>query len=1094
MKSFAILLLISGAIVLTAFFTEGSMSAGGTARPLRSADSDPATETGGPPAMRPGELGPGSSHKYIINLGDDDVYNNFALQGAITREIDYGSFRLLEIDENKVPGGRDALAAVRLPVRDDQNLIGLNGYVLNTTNPREIYDGLPSELRRGDIENVLARGSSPRGGLYLIQFAGPVKDEWVSELKVSGVEIVSYVPNNAYIVRGDAYAAENLVSFSKRSFVQFLGDYEPGFRISPALQAAYAAGRDTTLDVTVQVVDSPHAAKVIDQLRQLAAAFIQEHAVLNYRNVELTVRVANLAEIVRLSDVFEVEERWPRRILDEAQGQIVSGNLTGNVPSGPGYLSWMASKGFTSAQFSTFAVNVVDDCYSLTGHPDLPSSRIAFQNNPTSQTGVQGGHGFLNSNIVAGFNNGTGSANEDANGYNYGLGVAPFSRVGITAIFGAGASSPTAWENTAYGQNARISSNSWGFTTPVLRYDSTAQEFDRIVRDAQTAAGNQQLAVVFSAGNSGSASNTVGSPGTAKNIITVGASENVRQTGTDGCSTANSGADSANDIIGFSSRGPVNAAGGDGRVKPDVVAPGTHIEAGVPQSNYNGTSVCNQYWPTGQTLYGWSSGTSHSCPAVAGGAALVYQFFLNAGLAAPSPALIKAYMMNSAAYMSGTGAGGNLPSNSQGMGRMDLGRSFDNTPGLYIDQGLIFGTTGQTNTNAGAIATAAKPFRVTLVWTDAPGPTTGVPYVNNLDLEVTVNGVTYKGNVFSGANSVAGGTADLVNNSESVFLPAGTTGNFSITVRASNIAGDGVPGNADTTDQDFALLIYNATNSTPTSRTLFDFDGDGKADISVFRPSLGDWYRLNSSTGGFAGLHFGANGDRSVPADYDGDGKTDVAVYRPSTGSWYVLNSATNTTTGVAFGISTDLPVPADYDGDGKADKAVYRASTSTWYRLNSSNGAFVSTVFGISTDKPAVADYDGDGKADICVFRVASGDWYRINSSTNTVVSVHFGQNGDKATPADFDGDGKADISVFRSSAGDWYRVNSNGGAFVGFHFGANGDLPSPADFDGDGKADYAVFRPSAGTWYIQRSISGFLGQAFGANGDTPSPNSFVY
>src|SRR5262249_3070903 len=103
---------------------------------------------------------------------------------------------------------------------------------------------------------------------------------------------------------------------------------------------------------------------------------------------------------------------------------------------------------------------------------------------------------------------------------------------------------------------------------------------------------------------------------------------------------------------------------------------------------------------------------------------------------------------------------------------------------------------------------------------DAPGPTTGAPYVNNLDLEVTINGTTYKGNVFSGANSVSGGTADAKNNVESVFLPAGVSGNFTVTVKATNIAGDGVPGNADTTDQDFALVVYNATTGGTTSPTI----------------------------------------------------------------------------------------------------------------------------------------------------------------------------------------------------------------------------------------------------------------------------------
>jgi hypothetical protein len=783
-----------------------------------------------PDTMRSGDLGSGTRHKYIITTGDDDVYAEFARQGAITQEIDYDSFRLIVVDESKVQGGRDSLASSRVPVRDDQDLIGLNGYILNTNNPATAYDRLPAELRKGDLANAMARGGSPQGGLYLVQFVGPIKDDWLDQLRAQGVQIVTYVPNNAYIVRGDAVSGANLTTLRNRGFVQFLGDYEPGFRLSPTLQRAYASGGDTPISVTVQVVDGRGAGKVIDQIRQLSTEFVQEHAVLNYRNVEVTVPVSHLGQIASMPDVFAVEERVPRQRMDEAQGQILAGNLTGNSPSGPGYLTWLAGKGFASGQFGTFAVNVADDAYTLSGHPDLPAARIAFQNNPTAQAGVMGGHGFLNSHIVGGFNNGTGSANEDANGFNYGLGISPFARVGITAIFGNGASTPTAWESTAYGQSARISSNSWGFTS-VFRYDANAQEYDRIVRDAQTGtAGLQQLAVVFAAGNDGSGSNTVSSPGTAKNVITVGASENVRQTGTDGCAVANTGADSANDIINFSSRGPVNSAGGDGRVKPEIVAPGTHIEAGIPQSNYDGSSVCNKYWPAGQTLYGWSSGTSHSCPAVAGGSSLLYHFFLNRGLSAPSPALNKAYLITSAAYMSGTGAGGNLPSNSQGMGRMDLGRAFDGTARVIVDQTQVLGATGATYTTTGTIPSSAVPFRVTLAYTDAPGPTTGAPYVNNLDLEVTVNGTLYKGNVFSGANSITGGTADAKNNAESVFLPAGTTGSYSITVRATNIAGDGVPGNGDTTDQDFALIVYNATTgaAAPTigvAPTSMSFSG-----------------------------------------------------------------------------------------------------------------------------------------------------------------------------------------------------------------------------------------------------------------------------
>src|SRR5262249_5404866 len=129
-------------------------------------------------------------------------------------------------------------------------------------------------------------------------------------------------------------------------------------------------------------------------------------------------------------------------------------------------------------------------------------------------------------------------------------------------------------------------------------------------------------------------------------------------------------------------------------------------------------------------------------------------------------------------------------------------------------------STGQTFQVTGSVATTSQPFRVTLAWSDAPGPTTGSPAVNNLDLEVTINGQTFLGNVFSGANSTTGGAADPRNNAESVFLPAGVSGNFTITVRAPNMAGAGVPGNADPSDQDFALVIYNGVSGGATQPTI----------------------------------------------------------------------------------------------------------------------------------------------------------------------------------------------------------------------------------------------------------------------------------
>lgn len=287
--------------------------------------------------------------------------------------------------------------------------------------------------------------------------------------------------------------------------------------------------------------------------------------------------------------------------------------------------------------------------------------------------------------------------------------------------------------------------------------------------------------------------------------------------------------------------------------------------------------------------------------------------------------------------------------------------------------------------------------------------------------------------------------------------------------------------------------IYTKSFDTFSGTAISSFDGDGKADISVFRPSNGIWYSLNSTNGSFVGTQFGTSSDKIVPGDYDGDGKTDQAVFRPSNGVWY-LNRSTTGFTGIQFGSSGDVPAVGDYTGDGKFDLAVFRPSNGVWYIYNIASGAVTSQQFGISTDVIAQADYDGDGKTDIGVYRKSNGTWYSLRSSNGSFSAVQFGISNDSPVQGDYDGDGKADVAVYRGSTGFWYILKSSGGV-TSTQFGVStvpNDLPVPADYDGDGLYDIAVYR--SGVWYVLNSSNNSVsGVAFGTSEDLAIPNAYL-
>jgi subtilisin-like proprotein convertase family protein len=738
------------------------------------------------PAVSPAE------HLLLVPKTADGVV---ALAEADARVVArYQSFALVEAageDERRL---RDAGAHRRDDMRDVATAAG-------EFDPETDRASLAGK-RAPDRDEVLA----------LVQFVGPPKDAWVERLRATGARIVTYQAENAYVVHADGAAVERVA--------ELVGT-------DPAVRAVIPMGPADKLEGRASGT-ARYAVSTVDGAGTRVGAQHVEHRELSPNEVD---------RLARDPEVVAIERELAPSLADERTSQIVAGNLNAFLaPSGPGYLAWHEAR--FSSPFS-FAIDVtdsgVDNGTPTPDHPDFyelgsPSSfpdRINYQTNYSGDPTIRDctGHGTNVASIAAGYNSG-GGANADTEGFSYGLGVAPRAEIGSSKLFrcngtAPGSFSPSAMASAAYTGDARVSNNSWGSGTLLGwgSYTARSAEYDQLVRDAQSGTGgNQQMVEVFAAGNDGDAIagdenegyGSIAAEGSAKNVITVGASEGVRASGTDGCLTTDSDANSARDIVNFSSRGPTD----DGRLKPDLVAPGTHVTGAQPPAGTPPfTGVCTASFATNYSLV---SGTSQAAPQVAGAAALVRERFGPILGSAPSPAMTKALLINSATDLAGgdNGKGAAIaggPNADQGWGRVNLGSTFDSTTRQLYDQrpGDVLTNPGQTVVRGYAVADGTKPVKVTVAWTDPPGPLTGSAFVNNLDLEVAAGGQTYRGNVFGGSYSRTGGAADPRNNVESVYLPAGTSGRYSVTVRATTLGGDGLPGSGDSEDQDFALVVSN---------------------------------------------------------------------------------------------------------------------------------------------------------------------------------------------------------------------------------------------------------------------------------------------
>ncbi|MDD2238128.1 MAG: MBG domain-containing protein, partial [Kiritimatiellae bacterium] len=297
-------------------------------------------------------------------------------------------------------------------------------------------------------------------------------------------------------------------------------------------------------------------------------------------------------------------------------------------------------------------------------------------------------------------------------------------------------------------------------------------------------------------------------------------------------------------------------------------------------------------------------------------------------------------------------------------------------------------------------------------------------------------------------------------------LSNGTNLSFSstgvVTVTASQAGNENW--NPASTQQDIVVSAAAA---------YLDFDGDKKADITVYHPRTGFWHILQSTDLTGRSLELGRPNSIPAPGDYDGDAIYDPAVYHAESGAWSILLSATQEQRTQYWGWAEAVPVPGDYDGDGITDVAVCDIADGVWYMLLSSTGKERVQAWGWSECVPVPGDYDGDLITDVAVCWQEGGEWFILQSSTQTARVQTWGWSEAEPNPGDYDGDGRTDVAVYWPEIGQWYAWLSASQSASSDCWGWDDAVPVPADYDGDGKYDRTVYAAVYGMWSIWQSGS---------------------
>jgi hypothetical protein len=469
-------------------------------------------------------------------------------------------------------------------------------------------------------------------GLYLIQFTNRYDFAWRGPLAERGVELIRYVPDDSFVV---SLKGTRLSEVRALPFVRWVGPFEARHKVHPLVSQKLATTIPGTA-LNLKVMVSPAATPV--EIAALSRSFLQvSHHRAPQLGTVLTGRVppARMARLVRSPLVLWIENAPKMKLFDEVSTKIVAGD-----PDTPGSLATVHELGFdgrgviVAVADSGLDSGDIDDM-----HPDLEGrveALFAYDGLPDASD--EHSHGTHCAGIVAG----DGASGElDEAGYLWGLGVAPGARIVGQRIFDGGGEyrpppSYARLTQDAVRSGAYVASNSWGDDTHG-QYDISAAEFDALVRDADPdLPGEQPYVMEFSAGNAGPGGQTIGSPAVAKNVIATGATQNNRY-------EFPIYGDGQEVMADFSSRGPCE----DGRIKPDITAPGTWIAS--LRSVY---ADDNNAWGPINDLYLYQGGTSQAGPHASGACAIVIQWYRQMhGGATPSPALVKAALINSAEDM-----------------------------------------------------------------------------------------------------------------------------------------------------------------------------------------------------------------------------------------------------------------------------------------------------------------------------------------------------------------------------------------------------------------------------------------------------------